>query len=97
MSKEVNSVNTNQEIKVDAEKRAFMKKFGKYAVVGAGMTVLMTPTASRAGGSSAGVTSHRHGFRFNPHNGHFKNKIKEKLMNNGHLQNYFASHRGRRK
>ncbi|WP_201352051.1 hypothetical protein [Hydrogenimonas urashimensis] len=33
---------------VDVRKRAFMKKFGKYAVVGAGMATLMTPTLSSA-------------------------------------------------
>ena len=60
MSKEVNSINTKQKIEVDAEKRAFMKKFGKYAVVGTGMAVLMTPTASRAGGSSTSGSSGYH-------------------------------------
>ena len=34
---------------VDAQKRAFMKKFGKYAIAGAGMATLMTPTLSSAG------------------------------------------------
>ena len=48
MSTEVKSVKTDKKIEVDAEKRAFMKKFGKYAAVGAGMSVLMTPTASSA-------------------------------------------------
>ena len=48
MSKEINSVNTKQEIEVDVEKRAFMKKFGKYAAVGAGMSVLMGPGVSTA-------------------------------------------------
>ena len=43
MSTELNSVNTKQEIEVDVQKRAFMKKFGKYAAVGAGMSVLMSP------------------------------------------------------
>ena len=33
---------------VDAQKRAFMKKFGKYAIAGAGMATLMTPTLSSA-------------------------------------------------
>ncbi len=36
-----------EETKVVAEKREFMKKFGKYAIVGAGMTVLMTPAKSQ--------------------------------------------------
>ncbi len=36
------------ETKVVAEKREFMKKFGKYAIAGAGMAVLMTPTKSKA-------------------------------------------------
>lgn len=39
-TKEVNTV--------DAQKRAFMKKFGKYAIAGAGMATLMTPTLSSA-------------------------------------------------
>ena len=39
---------TKEEIQVDVQKRAFMSKFGKYAVAGAGMAVLMTPTASSA-------------------------------------------------
>ncbi|WP_201352052.1 hypothetical protein [Hydrogenimonas urashimensis] len=46
---------------VDAKKRAFMKKFGKYAVVGAGMATLMTPTLSSAnnycGSGSGHVTN----------------------------------------
>ena len=46
MSTELNSVNTKQEIEVNAEKRAFMKKAGKYAAVGAGMATLMSPTLS---------------------------------------------------
>ena len=37
-----------KEKSVDAEKRAFMKKFGKYAAVGVGMAVLMKPTDSSA-------------------------------------------------
>ena len=52
MSTELNSVNTKQEIEVDAEKRAFMKKAGKYAAVGAGMATLMSPTSSVASSSS---------------------------------------------
>ena len=48
MSTEINGVHTKQNIEVDAEKRAFMKKCGKYAAVGAGMATLMTPTASSA-------------------------------------------------
>lgn len=38
---------------VDAKKRSFMKKFGKYAAVGAGATVLMKPGAALAGSDSA--------------------------------------------
>ncbi len=34
---------------VDVKKRSFMKKFGKYAAVGAGATVLMKPGAALAG------------------------------------------------
>ena len=41
---DVREKNTN----VDLEKRKFMGKFGKYAMVGAGMATLMTPTASSA-------------------------------------------------
>ena len=36
----------NNEANVDLEKREFIGKFGKYAIVGAGMTALMTPNAS---------------------------------------------------
>ena len=39
---------TEEVSKVDAQKRAFMKKFGKYAIAGAGMATLMTPTLSSA-------------------------------------------------
>ena len=39
---------TENEVHVSLEKRAFMKKFGKYAAVSAGMAVLMTPTLSSA-------------------------------------------------
>ena len=48
MSTEINSIDTKENIEVDAEKRAFMKKFGKYAAVSAGMATLMTPTKSSA-------------------------------------------------
>jgi len=48
MSTEINSIDTKENIEVDAKKRAFMKKFGKYAAVSAGMAVLMTPTESSA-------------------------------------------------
>jgi len=34
------------EVSVDLEKREFMSKFGKYAVVSVGMAALMTPNAS---------------------------------------------------
>ena len=43
------STENNEEISVDSEKRKFMVKAGKYAVVGAGMATLMTPGASSAG------------------------------------------------
>ncbi len=39
---------TKKEVNVDVQKRTFMKKFGKYAAVGAGMAVLMNPTSSSA-------------------------------------------------
>lgn len=39
---------TKEEVNVDAQKRAFMKKFGKYAAVGVGMSVLMGPGVSTA-------------------------------------------------
>ncbi len=39
----------NNEVRVDLQKREFMSKFGKYAVVSAGMATLMTPTVSTAG------------------------------------------------
>ena len=39
----------NEEASVDSAKRDFMGKFGKYAAAGAGMAILMTPTASTAG------------------------------------------------
>jgi len=43
------SEETNKnEASVDLRKREFMGKFGKYAVVGAGMATLMTPTLSTA-------------------------------------------------
>ncbi len=60
MSTELNSVNTKQEIEVDAEKRAFMKKCGKYAAVGAGMATLMTPTSVLQSGNY-GSTTHSSG------------------------------------
>jgi len=44
--KEIEIIDT--QVEVDAQKRTFMKKMGKYAVVGAGMSVLMTPTDSSA-------------------------------------------------
>ncbi len=47
MSKELSNL-TEEEVNVDLEKREFMGKMGKYAVVGAGMATLMTPTASTA-------------------------------------------------
>ena len=45
MSKEIDDVK-KEEISVDLKKREFINKVGKYAVVGAGMTTLMTPSAS---------------------------------------------------
>ena len=48
MSTELNDL-TEQEANVDIKKREFMDKMGKYALVGAGMATLMTPTASSAG------------------------------------------------
>ena len=48
MSAELNNI-TEEEVNVDLKKRDFMDKMGKYAIVGAGMATLMTPTASSAG------------------------------------------------
>ena len=48
MSTEMNSIDKKENIELDAEKRAFMKKFGKYTV-GVGMATLMTPSFSSAG------------------------------------------------
>jgi len=56
MSTEMNDVKTEKKLEVNAEKRAFMKKFGKYAVVSAGMATLMTPTKSSAGNYGGGNT-----------------------------------------
>ena len=39
---------TEEKAVVDAQKRAFLKKFGRYAVAGAGMATLMSPTLSSA-------------------------------------------------
>ena len=39
---------TKEEVAVDVQKRAFMSKFGKYAVVGVGMATLMGPAMSTA-------------------------------------------------
>ncbi len=63
MSTEIDDVKTEKKIEVNAEKRAFMKKFGKYAVVGVGMATLMTPTKSSAcnypsGGCSCGTSNY---------------------------------------
>ncbi len=47
---------TKKEVNVDDQKRAFMKKFGKYAAVGVGMSMLMGPgvsTANAYGGKKA--------------------------------------------
>ena len=64
MSTELNDL-TEQEISVDLKKREFMGKMGKYAVVGAGMTVLMTPTASSANnhGTHCGTGKKHHGWK----------------------------------
>ena len=45
---EVTLDEVTKEVSVDLQKRAFIKKFGKYAVVGAGMSTLMTPAFSYA-------------------------------------------------
>ncbi|RLA68688.1 MAG: hypothetical protein DRG09_07480 [Epsilonproteobacteria bacterium] len=45
MSKKLDELIEN-EVSVDLEKREFMSKFGKYAVVGVGMATLMAPNAS---------------------------------------------------
>lgn len=45
MSRKLDESNNNEAI-VDLQKREFMGKFGKYAIVGAGMATLMTPNAS---------------------------------------------------
>ena len=45
MSRKLDEINNN-EARVDLQKRKFMGKFGKYAIVGAGMATLMTPNAS---------------------------------------------------
>ncbi len=47
MSTELNNL-TEQEVSIDLKKREFMGRMGKYAVVGAGMATLMTPTDSSA-------------------------------------------------
>lgn len=84
MSTELNSVNTKQEIEVDAEKRAFMKKFGKYAVVGAGMATLMTPTLSTAGNyrcktkRSWGNNGHGNGDQPAPGRSRFRNNAENR-------------------
>ena len=69
MSTEKKDLTTEQNIEknleINADKRAFMKKFGKYAVVSAGMATLMTPTKSSAnnygGGDDSGYCEPRHG------------------------------------
>jgi len=52
MSRKLDETNKN-EVKVDLQKREFMGKFGKYAIVGAGMATLMTPNASASGNYGA--------------------------------------------
>ena len=46
MSAEIKA--TEEETQVDVQKRAFMSKFGKYAIAGAGMGLLMGPAMSTA-------------------------------------------------
>jgi len=47
MSAEIKDA-TEETAAVDAQKRAFLKKFGRYATAGAGMATLMSPTLSSA-------------------------------------------------
>ena len=47
MSAEIKDA-TEETAAVDAQKRAFLKKFGRYAAAGAGMATLMSPTLSSA-------------------------------------------------
>ncbi len=47
MSKDLSNI-TEEEVNINLKKREFMGKMGKYAVVGAGMATLMTPTTSTA-------------------------------------------------
>jgi len=59
MSIEINDI-IKKDASVDLKKREFMGKVGKYAVVGAGMATLMTPTKSSAcnyGGGGCGCGS----------------------------------------
>ena len=52
-AKKIDSV-TEQKVELDGQKRAFMKKFGKYAAVGVGMSVLMGPGVSTANAYGGG-------------------------------------------
>jgi len=56
---------TEQELNIDLKKREFMDKMGKYAIVGAGMATLMTPTASSANnyGTRCGTGKKHHGWK----------------------------------
>ena len=38
----------NKESEISKEKREFLKKFGQYALAGAGMSVLLSPTKASA-------------------------------------------------
>ncbi len=44
---------TEKEVAIDRKKRSFMKRFGQYAAVGAGTSVLIRPTNSSADSSNA--------------------------------------------
>lgn len=46
LEKKTHTKVTTKESEVSKEKREFMKKFGRYAIVGAGMSVLLSPEAS---------------------------------------------------
>ena len=84
MSTEVNSVNAKQKIEVDAEKRAFMKKFGKYAAVGVGMSVLMGPGVSTA-----------NAYDYIGTNANRRNKVKAKIRKfHSNVKKHVKSHFG---
>lgn len=56
MSRELEKINNNETM-VDLQKREFMGKFGKYAIVGAGMATLMSANAS--GSFNSGCRTHK--------------------------------------